>query len=107
MRVVRRYSNRKLYDTVEKRYVTLQHVEKLIRLGEDVRIEDEVSGRDITNQCLGQLLAAKARGNGALDCKSLLNGKHTNGTVSRREFDKLAAEVRRLREEIARLRKGR
>lgn len=105
MRVVRRYSNRKLYDTVEKRYVTLSHVERLIRLGEDVRIEDEVTGRDITNRCLGQLLAAKARSNGALDCKSLLNGRHAGGTVSRREFDRLAAEVRRLREEMARLKR--
>ena len=38
MRVIKRYSNRKLYDTKDSRYVTLQQIGEMVREGEDVLI---------------------------------------------------------------------
>ena len=40
MRVIKRYSNRKLYDTHESRYVTLDQLAELIRQGEEIRVMD-------------------------------------------------------------------
>ncbi|MBF0509607.1 MAG: hypothetical protein HQK57_11870, partial [Deltaproteobacteria bacterium] len=40
MRQIRKYPNRKMYDTSEKKYVTLDQVAELIRAGEEVRIVD-------------------------------------------------------------------
>jgi polyhydroxyalkanoate synthesis regulator protein len=41
MRLIRRYANRKLYDTVDSQYVTLQHLAALIRQGEEIRVPTE------------------------------------------------------------------
>lgn len=51
-RVIKRYSNRKLYDTKESVYVTLPEVLHLKRAGENVIVIDNASKRDITNQIL-------------------------------------------------------
>lgn len=55
-RIIKRYQNRKLYDTVEKNYVKLADIEQMIRDNEAVRIIDNVSGEDITRQILVQLI---------------------------------------------------
>jgi polyhydroxyalkanoate synthesis repressor PhaR len=48
MPVIKRYSNRKLYDTQAKRYVTLEGIADLIRRGEEVEVVDHETGDDIT-----------------------------------------------------------
>ncbi|MDH3486211.1 MAG: polyhydroxyalkanoate synthesis regulator DNA-binding domain-containing protein, partial [Myxococcales bacterium] len=40
VRVIKRYANRKLYDTRDSRYVTLDHIAELVRNGEDVKVLD-------------------------------------------------------------------
>ena len=47
-RVVKRYANRKLYDTQRSRYVTLEQIAEMIRGGEDVKIVDNNSKDDLT-----------------------------------------------------------
>lgn len=54
--VVKRYSNRRLYDTGESRYVTLDEVATRIRQGEDVQFVDAPSGDDITQSFLAQII---------------------------------------------------
>lgn len=54
--VVKRYSNRRLYDTDHSRYVTLDEVATRIRAGEDVRFVDAPSGEDITQTFLAQII---------------------------------------------------
>ncbi len=61
MRVVKRYNNRKLYDTVESRYVTLAQVAELVRRGEDVRIIDNSTKEDLTSMTLAQILYEEER----------------------------------------------
>jgi polyhydroxyalkanoate synthesis repressor PhaR len=60
-RVVKRYSNRKLYDTVESRYVTLPQIADLVRKGEDVRIIDNNTKEDLTGVTLAQILYEEER----------------------------------------------
>jgi polyhydroxyalkanoate synthesis repressor PhaR len=55
-RIIKRYRNRKMYDTVRKEYVNFSDIEKMIRDNESVRIIDNVSGDDITRQTLIQLI---------------------------------------------------
>jgi polyhydroxyalkanoate synthesis repressor PhaR len=56
LRVVKRYQNRKLYDTIASRYVTLDDIAGLIRQGEDVQIIDNQSHDDLTSITLTQII---------------------------------------------------
>ena len=55
-RLVKRYQNRKLYDTTASRYVTLDDIAVLIRQGEDVQIIDNQSQDDLTGVTLTQII---------------------------------------------------
>lgn len=54
--VVKKYSNRRLYDTHHSRYVTLMELAQLIEAGSDVRVVDAKSGRDLTQVTLMQII---------------------------------------------------
>lgn len=51
-RVIKRYSNRKLYDVHARRYVSLEELAGLVRGGETVQVVDNTTGEDITSQTL-------------------------------------------------------
>lgn len=55
-RVIKRYANRKLYDTTTSCYVTLIEVAGYVRDGEDVRIIDNQTKEDLTSVTLAQIL---------------------------------------------------
>jgi polyhydroxyalkanoate synthesis repressor PhaR len=61
MGVVKRYSNRKLYDTRAKQYVTLDGLAELIRQGEDVSVVDHPTGEDITVLTLAQIIVEQEK----------------------------------------------
>lgn len=52
MRVIRKYANRRLYDTQQSRYVTLEDLRHLIIEEEPFRVEDAKSGEDLTRTIL-------------------------------------------------------
>jgi len=54
--VVKKYSNRRLYDTDESRYITLEELTEKIRSGTDVRVVDAKSGDDLTQATLTQVI---------------------------------------------------
>jgi polyhydroxyalkanoate synthesis repressor PhaR len=54
--VIKRYSNRKLYDTQESRYVTLDEIEEMIRGGKEIQVVDASSGEDLTSVTLSQII---------------------------------------------------
>ena len=56
-RIIKRYSNRKLYDTTESRYVTLQQIGEMVRAGEDVQIIDNKTKEDKTEVTLALILS--------------------------------------------------
>src|SRR6185503_13572006 len=51
-RIIKRYSNRKLYDTRDSRYVTLLQIAGMVRSGEEVKVVDNSSRQDLTNATL-------------------------------------------------------
>jgi polyhydroxyalkanoate synthesis repressor PhaR len=55
-RVIKRYANRKLYDTRESRYVTLPQIAELVRLGEDVQIIDNRTKENLTSVTMAQII---------------------------------------------------
>lgn len=55
-RLVKRYPNRKLYDTLSSRYVTLEEIADMIREGEDVQVIDNKTQDDLTSVTLTQII---------------------------------------------------
>lgn len=60
-RLIKKYSNRKLYDTSSRRYVTLERIGELIREGENVQVIDRGSGEDLTAVTLSQVVLDSER----------------------------------------------
>lgn len=56
MRVIKRYSNRKLYDTETKQYITLNQIANLVRENEELQVVDNTSGEDLTALTLSQII---------------------------------------------------
>src|SRR4030067_269127 len=59
--VSKRYSNRKLYDTQESRYVTLEELEEMIRAGKEISVVDVSTGEDLTSITLAQIILENER----------------------------------------------
>ena len=56
VRTIKRYANRKLYDTLQSCYVTLDEIAELVKEGEEVRIVDNTTREDLTAVTLAQIL---------------------------------------------------
>jgi polyhydroxyalkanoate synthesis repressor PhaR len=72
-RVVKRYANRKLYDTQRSRYVTLEQIADMIRGGEDVKIVDNNSKEDLTAITLTQIIFEEEKKQSFLPLSALRN----------------------------------
>ncbi len=55
-RIIKRYTNRKLYDKLESRYVTLEEIAKLVRAGEDIQVIDNETEEDLTAVTYAQII---------------------------------------------------
>ncbi len=60
-RVVKRYANRKLYDTTSSRYVALDDVAAFVRRGDEVEVTDNETGEDLTAVTLAQIILEDER----------------------------------------------
>ncbi len=65
-RLIRKYANRRLYDTVRSRYVNLADVRNLIADGVKVKVVEQSTSRDITNSILLQIIGSMERDDGAV-----------------------------------------
>jgi polyhydroxyalkanoate synthesis repressor PhaR len=63
MHLIKKYVNRKLYDTTDKRYLTMDQLAELIKAGAEVSIIDNETGDDLTSAIVSQLLAREDSGN--------------------------------------------
>jgi polyhydroxyalkanoate synthesis repressor PhaR len=70
--LIKRYANRKLYNTDTSRYITLKGIAELVEAGDDVRVIDNETGEDITSITLSQILVDNERSNRAVP-KNLLS----------------------------------
>jgi len=55
-KIIKRYQNRKLYDTSDSCYVTLEDISEMIKLGEEVEIIDNTTKEDLTAVTLAQII---------------------------------------------------
>lgn len=60
--LVKKYSNRRLYDTESSRYITLDELAQKIQAGSDARVVDAKSGDDLTQATLTQIILESRRG---------------------------------------------
>jgi polyhydroxyalkanoate synthesis repressor PhaR len=54
--IIKKYANRRLYDTESSSYVTLEHLSAMTRAGRDFKVLDARSGEDITHNVLTQII---------------------------------------------------
>ena len=59
--VIKKYGNRRLYDTAESRYVNLDEIAGLVRRGKDVQVVDAKTGQDLTRVTLTQIIMEDAK----------------------------------------------
>jgi polyhydroxyalkanoate synthesis repressor PhaR len=71
--LIKRYANRKLYNTQTSRYITLKGIAELVESGEDVTVIDNETGEDITSVALSQILVDSERSNQPMS-RTLLSG---------------------------------
>lgn len=62
MHNIKRYANRKLYDTTNKKYITLDKIAQLLKAGEEISVMDNETGEDITADTISQILARTKKG---------------------------------------------
>src|SRR3974390_2471801 len=59
--LIRKYSDRRLYDTSASRYVKLEDIARMVRDGVDVRVVDGRTGKDLTHLIFTQIIVENAR----------------------------------------------
>src|SRR5947207_4466207 len=98
-RIIKRYANRKLYDTQRSRYVTLDQIADMIRAGEDVKIVDNTSKDDLTALTLAQILFEEEKKGGFLPLSALRNiiqsGGQSISSIATQAGEKVRAVFRR------------
>lgn len=119
IRLIKRYGSRKLYDTEESRYVSLEELAGWIRKGQQIRVIDNKTGDDATAQTLTQIISEEGRRGTSLLPNDLLHDLIRAGEEAvssgveqlQNRMDRLVqasidriGPVRRAREEMARLR---
>ena len=100
-KIIKRYQNRKLYDTNESSYVTLDQIAKMIREGENLQVIDNTSKNDITAITLTQLLYESERKSKAQSSVELLKDiiRHGDGSFSGYIQEKIGTEITRFEAE--------
>lgn len=74
MRLIKRYPNRKLYDTEAKEYIKLEGIADLIRDGADIQVIDNASGEDLTTATLSQIIFDQTKRQNSFLPRSVLAG---------------------------------
>ena len=60
--VIKKYANRRLYDTSGSRYINLEDIASLVRNGKDLQVIDAKTGEDLTRVTLTQIIVEDAKG---------------------------------------------
>ncbi len=72
MRTIKKYPNRRLYDTQESRYITLNDVRQLVLDGTEFEVIDKKTGDDITRSILLQVIAEQEQSDGSIMSEDFL-----------------------------------
>lgn len=71
--LIKKYPNRRLYNTAESTYITLKEVAEIIKSGHRIEVQDVTTGEDVTALVLTQIIMEKAKNNQGLLPVSLLH----------------------------------
>ena len=59
--LLKKYNNRRLYDTEKSKYVTLDYVTDVVKKGRKIKVTDAKTGEDVTSAILTQIVLEEAR----------------------------------------------
>jgi polyhydroxyalkanoate synthesis repressor PhaR len=93
-KVIKRYTNRKLYDTVESRYVTLDEIAEMIKGGAEVKIIDNRTKDDLTSVTLAQIIFEEEKKTSKMSLETLRDLIRHGGEVAQRLVEGTQAELR-------------
>jgi polyhydroxyalkanoate synthesis repressor PhaR len=93
-KVIKRYTNRKLYDTVESRYVTLDEIAVMIKGGAEVKIIDNRTKEDLTSVTLAQIIFEEEKKTSKMSLETLRDLIRHGGEVAQRLVEGTQAELR-------------
>jgi polyhydroxyalkanoate synthesis repressor PhaR len=92
-KVIKRYTNRKLYDTVESRYVTLDEIAEMIKAGAEVKIIDNRTKDDLTSVTLAQIIFEEEKKTSKMSLETLRDMIRHGGEVAQRFVEGTRAEL--------------
>lgn len=87
-KIIKRYSNRKLYDTERSKYVTLDEISRMIKQGEEIRIIDNESKEDLTSVTLTQIIYEEEKRESRMPLSMLRNLIQSSGATLQDFFDR-------------------
>ncbi len=93
-KVIKRYTNRKLYDTVESRYVTLDEIGEMIKAGAEVKIIDNRTKEDLTSITLAQIIFEEEKKTSKMSLETLRDLIRHGGEMAQRIVEGTQAELR-------------
>jgi polyhydroxyalkanoate synthesis repressor PhaR len=93
-KVIKRYTNRKLYDTEESRYVTLEEIARMIKGGAEVKIIDNRTKEDLTSVTLAQIIFEEEKKTSKMSLDTLRDLIRYGGEVAHRIVEGTQAELR-------------
>jgi polyhydroxyalkanoate synthesis repressor PhaR len=100
-RVIKRYQNRKLYDTQNSCYVTLDEIGQMVKAGEDVKIIDNRTGDDLTTVTLTQIIfEEEKKKKSLLPLATLKNIIQSGGESIAGLFQKGVSSITNVRDEV-------
>lgn len=87
-KIIKRYSNRKLYDTERSKYVTLDEIARMIKAGDEVTIIDNETKEDLTSVTLTQIIFEEEKRESRMPLAMLRNLIQTGGETLQGFFDR-------------------
>ncbi|MBC7793885.1 MAG: polyhydroxyalkanoate synthesis regulator DNA-binding domain-containing protein [Clostridia bacterium] len=107
-KIIKRYANRKLYDTERSSYVTLDDISVMIKAGEEVQVVDNKSGEDLTSVTLAQIIFEAEKRSSAMPLSLLRtlirDGGDAIGGFAREQVEKVQTQTAVIRERAEKLR---
>ncbi len=104
--LIKRYGNRKLYNTEQSRYITLEEIAKLVRQGRNVKVVDNENGNDLTAVTFAQIILEEEKNRSRLLPVSLLRELVQAGEATLQElvsrFDRSLEAIGSMREKAGR-----
>jgi polyhydroxyalkanoate synthesis repressor PhaR len=93
-KVIKRYTNRKLYDTVESRYVTLDEIAQMVKAGTEVQVLDNRTKEDLTSVTLAQIIFEEEKKTSKMSLRTLKDLIRHGGERAAQIVEDTQAELR-------------